>query len=91
MIHRQALDLVQRNEHPHEERLVLVLEGKGEAVDDGTKDLEQLSNAVVPFRLVDEVEEHVVDAAANWRTEIEELPVYPMQRGLEKVAFTRVL
>ena len=53
--------LVQRDQRAGQELLVLVLEGEGEAVDDGAEDLEQLGDAVVPLRLVDEAVEDVAD------------------------------
>lgn len=40
VVQREALDLVQRDEDAREERLVLLLQREGEAVDDGSEDLE---------------------------------------------------
>lgn len=70
---------------------MLFLQRQSEAIDDGAKNLEELSDAVESLSLVNELEENVVDGAANVRTEIEEFTIYAMKRGLEKVAFTRVL
>lgn len=44
----------------------------------------------MPFGLVDELEKYVVDRTADECAQVEELAVYPMQRGLEEVALTRV-
>jgi len=45
----------------------------GEAVDDD-RDLEELGDSVVALRLVDELEEDVVDRAANEGAELRNLP-----------------
>ena len=58
---RGGADLVEREERAEEELLVLLLEREREAVDDRAEDLEQLGDAVVPLRLVDETVEDVVD------------------------------
>ena len=47
-------DLVERDERPLEEHLVLLLQRHGEAVDDGPQDLEELGNAVVALVVVDD-------------------------------------
>lgn len=60
-----------------EEVLVLLLEGKGESVDDGAEDLEELRDPVVVLRLVDEAVEDVVDLLPDVRPEAQELPIYP--------------
>ena len=45
-------NLVQGDEHPDQELLVLSLEGKGKPVDDAPQDLQQLTNPVKVLRLV---------------------------------------
>lgn len=40
-------------------------ERKCESIDDRTKDLQQLRNAVESFGLVDELEENIVDRPSN--------------------------
>ena len=52
MIQREAFDLVQRQQDSTEERLVLLLEREGEAVDDRAEDLEQLGDAIVPLGVI---------------------------------------
>ena len=52
MIQREAFDLVQRQQDSTEERLVLLLEREGEAVDDRAEDLEQLGDAVVALGVI---------------------------------------
>ena len=44
---------------------MLRLQWQRKAVDDGAKDLEELSHPVVPLRLVDEVVEDVVDIVVD--------------------------
>lgn len=82
---------MQWNQHASQERLVFLLERKREPVDDRTKDLEQLGDTIVPLRLVDELEEHVVDGPSNERSQVEEFPVDPMQSSLEEVTLARIL
>ena len=82
---------MQGNEQPHEERLVLLFERQGESVNDGSQNLQELSDPIVSFRLVNEIEEHVVDASPDGSSQVEELPVYPMQRCLEEIALAGVL
>lgn len=40
MVHAQALDLVHGKQDPGQEKLVLLLEGQGESVDDGAQDFQ---------------------------------------------------
>ena len=54
MVEAEAADFVKGDEDFAEELLVLQLQWKGEAVDDATKDLEQLTNPVKVLRLIDE-------------------------------------
>lgn len=90
MIHAQTLDLVQRNQDSSEEKLVLLLQGQSEPVDDRPKNFEELSNAIESLGLVNELEEDVVDGAANVRAEVEEFSVYAMESCLQKVAFSGI-
>lgn len=70
---------------------MLLLEGQGEAVDNGPEDLEQLGNTVESLGLVGELEEDVVDRPSDERPQVEELAVDAMQGGLEEVSLARVL
>lgn len=54
MIKRQTLWLVQRQEHLHQEHLVLLFQRQCESVDDGAKNLQKLSDAVERVGFVDE-------------------------------------
>jgi hypothetical protein len=65
MVHAQTLDLVQGDEHSGEEQLVLLFQWQREAVDDRAEYLEKLGNAVESLRLVDKLEEDVVDRAPD--------------------------
>lgn len=67
------------------------LKRKREAVDNGAEDLEELGNAIKSLGLVGELEEHIVDGSADERPKIQEFAINPVQRGLEKVALSRVL
>mmetsp|Transcript_13026 Transcript_13026/g.38247 ORF Transcript_13026/g.38247 Transcript_13026/m.38247 type:complete len:450 (-) Transcript_13026:566-1915(-) len=91
VVDADELDLVQRQQRAHQEGLVLVLEREREAVDDGAEDLQQLRDAVVPLRLVDELVEDVVDGLADEGAVGHELAVDAVQDGLEVVALARVL
>ena len=53
MVERQAADLVKWYEDLAEELFVFGLEGEGETVDDTAEYLQQLSDPVEVFRLVD--------------------------------------
>lgn len=61
VVHAQTFDFVQRNQNASQEELVLFLEGQGEAVYNGSQDLEKLSDTVEPLSLINELEEHIVD------------------------------
>ena len=88
MVHAQALDLVQRYQDSGQEKLVLLLQWQREPVDYRSEDFEQFRNAVEPLCLVYELEENVVDGAANIRAEVEELSVYAVECGLQEVALS---
>lgn len=91
VVHAQALDFVEGNQHPGKEQLVLLLQGQSKAVDDGTENFQQLRDAVKALRLVGELEKHIVDRAANKGSEVEEFAVDTVEGGLQKVALPRVL
>jgi len=61
MIHAETLDLVERNQHSCQEKLVLLLKRQGETVDDRAQDFQQLCNTIKPLGFVGELEEDVVD------------------------------
>lgn len=60
------------------------------AVDDGAENLQQFSNAIEALCLVDELEEDVVDASSDERSEIEEFAVDPVKSCLEEIALSRI-
>ena len=91
MVHAQALDLVERYQDSGQEELVLFLQRKGEAIDDGPEDLEQLGDSIEPLGLIGKLEKDIVDGAADERSEVEELSINAMEGRLQKVAFPRVL
>lgn len=79
------------NQHPHQEGLVFLLEGKSKTVDDRPQDLQQFSDAVVPFGFVDKVEENIVDRPSYGSTEIEEFSIDPVEGGLQEIALPWIL
>ena len=91
MVHAQALHLVKREEHPRQKELVLLFEGEGKAVDDGTQNLQQLGNAVETLSLVGELEEDIVDRAADEGSQVKEFAVYAVQGCFQKISLARVL
>lgn len=65
MIHAKTLHFVQWNENPCQEQLVFFFQRQGKAVDDTTQDFKQLSNTIETLCFINELEEDVVDRAAN--------------------------
>ena len=82
---------MKRDEHTGQERLVFLLERKGESVDDGTEYFQELGDSVVSLGLVDELEEYVVDRTTNERSEVEEFSVDSVKGRLEEITLSRVL
>lgn len=81
---------MQGYEDAREKQLVLFLQWKREAIDDGAKDLEQLRNAVESLGLVDELKEDVVDGSSDEGAEIEEFAVDSVECGFQKVSFSGI-
>ena len=59
MVDCQPRWFMQRDQGVLEEEQVLSFERNGEAVDDGTQDLEQLCDSIVSTRLINETVEHL--------------------------------
>ena len=78
---------MKRDENASKEKLVFLLERKGEAVDDGAQDLEQLGDAVESFGLVYELEEDVVDRTTDVGSQVQKLPIDAMQGRFQEVSF----
>jgi hypothetical protein len=91
VVHAQALHLVKGDQDPCKEELVFLLKGEGEAVDDGTQYLQQLGDSIKSLGFVGELEEDVVDGAANEGPEVEEFAVYAVQGGLQEVPLSGIL
>lgn len=70
---------------------MFLFEWQSETIDDGPKDLEQLSNAIESLSFVNELEKDVVDGTSNVRTQVQELAVNAMQCSFEKVSLPGVL
>lgn len=91
MVHAQTLDLVQWYQYPGQECLVLLLQRKGEAVDDGAENLEEFGNSIETLRLVGELEEDVVDGAADKGPQVEKLAIDAMEGRLEEIPLPGIL
>ena len=72
---------MQRYEHSREEQLMFFFQRQRKSIDDRAKDLEEFSNTVEALGLVDELEEDIVDGAADVRAEVEELAIDTVQGG----------
>ena len=70
---------------------MLLFEGQRKAIDDGSQDLQQLSNAIVVLGLKDEAVEDVVDGLADEGPVHHELAVDAMEDGLQILALPRIL
>lgn len=90
VIQCQSFDFVEGDQSSGEERLVFLLEGQGESVDDGTEDFEQFGNPVVPFGFVDELVEDVIDRPTDKGAQVEEFSVDSVKGRLEEVALAGV-
>ena len=69
---------------------MFLLQRECKAVDNGSEDFEQLCNSVESLRLVSELEEHVIDGAANIRAQIQKFSVNAMQGSFQEITFPRV-
>jgi len=69
---------------------VLFFQRQSEAIDDGPKNLKKLSNAVETLRLVNELEEHVVDRSADVRPQVQKLAINTVQRGLQEITLAGI-
>lgn len=68
VIHAQTLYFMEGNQNTRQEELVLLLKREGEAINNRSKNLEQLCYSIEAFGLVHELEENVVDRPSNVRT-----------------------
>jgi len=98
MVARETLGNMKRQQGAPQEHLVFLLEREREAIDDGAKDFEQLCGPVVavrrsrplPLRLVHETVEGVGNGTADENAERHELPVDPVEDGLQVLPLPRV-
>mmetsp|Transcript_25204 Transcript_25204/g.70452 ORF Transcript_25204/g.70452 Transcript_25204/m.70452 type:complete len:265 (-) Transcript_25204:242-1036(-) len=88
---REGPHLMQWNQGLEQELLVLVFQRQREAVDNAPQDLQQLADTTVVIGLVDDLEEDVLDGAADERAEGHELAVYSVQDRFEVVPLAGVL
>ena len=70
---------------------MLLFQGNGKTVDDGSQYFQELCNAIMTFSLVDELEEYVIYRTANEGSEVEKFAVNAMKGGFEEITFSRVL
>ena len=85
-----SFGFVQGDESTLQEAQVLFLQWYCETIDDAAEDLKQLSDPVVPLRLVDEAEEHVANSFAYETAVVHEFPIDSVQNGFEVVSFSRI-
>lgn len=64
---------------------MLLLERKGETIDDRTENFEEFSNAIEPLGFINELEEDVVDRSTDERSEVQEFAVYAMQSCFQEI------
>lgn len=61
------------------------------AIDNRAKNLQQLRNSIKALCLVNELEEDIIDGAANIRPQVQKLAVDSVQGCLQEVSFSRIL
>ena len=82
---------MQGNKNTSQEGLVLVFQGNGKTVDDGSQYFQEFCNAIMTFSLVDELEEYIIYRTANESSEVEKFAVNAMEGSLEEITFSGVL
>lgn len=90
MVHRKTLHFVQREKHTHQEDLVLLLQWESKTINDGSKNLQKFGDSIVSLRLIDELEEHIIDATPNRSAQLEEFAVDSVECRLEEISLARV-
>ena len=82
---------MQGNKNTSQEGLVLIFQRNGKTVNDGSKNFQELCNAVMTFSLVDELEEYVIYRTANEGSEVEKFAINTMESSFEEITFSGVL
>ena len=82
---------MQGNKNTSQEGLVLLFQGNGKTVDDGSQYFQELCNAIMTFSLVDELEEYVIYRTANEGSEVEKFAINAMEGSFEEITFSGVL
>jgi hypothetical protein len=70
---------------------VLLFQGNGKPVDDGSQYFQELCNTIMTFSLVDELEEYVVYRTTNESSEVEKFAIDAMEGSFEEITFSGVL
>ena len=70
---------------------MLLFQGNGKTVDDGTQYFQEFCNAIMTFSLVDELKEYVIYRTANEGSEIEKFAIDAMEGSLKEITFSGVL
>ena len=91
MVEGNSLSFVKGNESAGQKDLMLLLKGKGKAVNNAAKDFEELSDSIVLLTLVNVLEEDVGNALPNEGAERKELAIDAMEGCFEEITFTGVL
>lgn len=82
---------MERDEDTSQEELVLFFEWKGETVDYGAKDFQELCYAIESFRFVHELEEDVVDRPSDEGSQVQKFAVYSVQSGFQEISLAWIL
>ena len=82
---------MQGNKNTGQEDLVLLFQGNGKTVDDGSQYFQELCNAIMTFSLVDELEEYIIYRTANESPEVEEFAINAMEGSFEEITFSGIL
>lgn len=69
---------------------MFLLERQCETVDNGAQNFQQLSDSIVSFGLIHELEENVVDRTSDVGPQVQEFSVNTVQGSLEEVTFPRI-
>ena len=86
MIHTQAFDFMQRDQHTGQKEFVFLFERQSEAVDDGSQDFQQFRDSVEPFSLVNELKEDIIDRSANVGAQVQELSVDSVKCRFQEIS-----
>uniref|UniRef100_A0A1I8IGB6 DH domain-containing protein n=1 Tax=Macrostomum lignano TaxID=282301 RepID=A0A1I8IGB6_9PLAT len=88
--HAERLGLVQRQQHLHEELLVLSLQRQRKSIDDAAQNLKQLANTIELLSLIDEPQENIINLLPNESSQAEKFAIDSVENSFQKVALSRI-